>query len=353
MANLNQLTNAELENFILDLKLREKKIQAEFIFALAEIDIRKLYLNEGYPSLFAYVTQKLGYSEASAHKRIQLARHGSKHPELLMALEEGKIHLSGASVIAPHLTEENKVTLIEKIKGKSLDDIRWCVAEINQRPAVKDLVKEQKKAARETSLTTSHSSNSVLATTKHPLALPKSQEIKPTNAEQATIRFSCSKEFVLKLKRCQELLKATGKSNLENVFERALDLMLEKIDPEKRQERREQKSEKKQGEENSQIIVPRLASNPVRKPISIKTRDQVFKKFGSQCSYISAEGKRCSTRSYLQIDHIKSVCHGGGNEIENLQLLCTAHHSQKTKRQLGFEFINQILQLSKQPLGLR
>ena len=36
--------------------------------------------------------------------------------------------------------------------------------------------------------------------------------------------------------------------------------------------------------------------------------------------------------SGYQIDHIVEVSHGGGNNIENLQVLCPSCHSVKTKR---------------------
>jgi len=36
--------------------------------------------------------------------------------------------------------------------------------------------------------------------------------------------------------------------------------------------------------------------------------------------------------SGYQIDHIIEVTHGGGNNIENLQLLCPSCHAVKTKR---------------------
>jgi predicted HNH restriction endonuclease len=37
-------------------------------------------------------------------------------------------------------------------------------------------------------------------------------------------------------------------------------------------------------------------------------------------------GKRCSEKRWLEIHHIMPVAEGGVNELENLALVCRAHH---------------------------
>lgn len=51
-------------------------------------------------------------------------------------------------------------------------------------------------------------------------------------------------------------------------------------------------------------------------------RKRIFKLRGSFCS-------RCNSESNLSIDHIVSVYNGGGNEDENLQVLCRKCNSSK------------------------
>ena len=77
---------------------------------MAEVDERRLYAREAFPSLFAYCTKKLNLSEHEAYLRIAAARASRKHPMLLTMLEDGRLHLSGIAKLAAHLTEANRET---------------------------------------------------------------------------------------------------------------------------------------------------------------------------------------------------------------------------------------------------
>jgi len=82
-----------------------------------------------------------------------------------------------------------------------------------------------------------------------------------------------------------------------------------------------------------------------RKVISTSVRDELLR--SNQCAnipnlfalgckdYICPMWKSNSgffDESGFQIDHIVEVTHGGGNTIDNLQLLCPSCHAVKTKR---------------------
>ena len=53
---------------------RERRATAALVASLAELDERRLYLGEGYSSLFTYCTQCLRLSEHAAYSRIEAAR---------------------------------------------------------------------------------------------------------------------------------------------------------------------------------------------------------------------------------------------------------------------------------------
>jgi hypothetical protein len=73
---------------------------------------RKLYLEDGYSSMYAYCMGELRMSDDIACKRIRAAKAARRFPALLVGLTEGKLHLSGVALLAPHLTEATAAELL-------------------------------------------------------------------------------------------------------------------------------------------------------------------------------------------------------------------------------------------------
>src|SRR5262245_19898191 len=97
----------------------ERRATASLIAALAELDARRLYLAEGHSSLFTYCTQVLHLSEHAAYGRIEAARVARKYPVFLERLAAGDLTLTTIGLLAPHLTPENHVQLMETARHKS------------------------------------------------------------------------------------------------------------------------------------------------------------------------------------------------------------------------------------------
>jgi len=79
----------------------------DLVAHIGEVDQRGLYARRACSSMFVYCTEILHLSEAEAYLRIVAARAARKYPMLLVMLGEGRLHLSGIAILAPHLTEEN------------------------------------------------------------------------------------------------------------------------------------------------------------------------------------------------------------------------------------------------------
>ncbi|MBF0443322.1 MAG: HNH endonuclease, partial [Oligoflexales bacterium] len=77
-----------------------------------------------------------------------------------------------------------------------------------------------------------------------------------------------------------------------------------------------------------------------REHIPSETRHRVTLRDEGRCTWVSPEGKRCEARNYLQIDHIKMVCDGGSNDIENLRLLCSTHNRLESYANLENRHLN-------------
>ena len=85
----------------------ERAATAELVALLAEVDARRLYLGQGYPSMFIYCTRALLLSEHAAYARIAAARASRRFPSMLALLRDGAVTLTNLVLLSPHLTPDN------------------------------------------------------------------------------------------------------------------------------------------------------------------------------------------------------------------------------------------------------
>ena len=121
---------------------QEREATAQLIAHLAEIDNRRLFLSEGCSSLFKYCTDVLHLSESAAYNRIEVARVARKFPVVLEKLAEGSIHLSALRTLAPCLTAENHLALLEAAKHKSKEEVERIAAAVRPRPDVPSVIRK-------------------------------------------------------------------------------------------------------------------------------------------------------------------------------------------------------------------
>jgi hypothetical protein len=92
--SLAGLSDEELLVKVKVLAGREREATAQLIASLAELDVRRLYLGEGFPSLFTYCTQALHLSEHAAYNRIEAARAARKWPAIVQMIADGRVTIS-------------------------------------------------------------------------------------------------------------------------------------------------------------------------------------------------------------------------------------------------------------------
>src|SRR5439155_13696569 len=105
--SLAHLSNRVLLRDLAPLVAQNRATTAALLAHIAEVDARRLYLPAGFPSIYLYCVHELRLSEEAAFKRIHAARTGRRFPALFAAPAEGRLHLSGVVMLAPHLTPEN------------------------------------------------------------------------------------------------------------------------------------------------------------------------------------------------------------------------------------------------------
>jgi len=131
---LELVPDNELLRRLSELLRQSRRVEADLVAHIGEVDARRLYAREASPSMFAYCTEVLHLSEFEAYLRITVARAARQHPVLLEMLREGGLHLTAIAKLSPHLTRENCETLVRRAARRSKREIEELVAEVAPRP---------------------------------------------------------------------------------------------------------------------------------------------------------------------------------------------------------------------------
>src|SRR3982751_843430 len=119
LCGFTNLSDAQLLDEVRTLSARERQATVQLIACLAEVDARRLYLAESCSSLFGYCTKVLHLSEHAAYGRIEAARAARQFPVILDHLAEGSLTLTTVCLLAPHLTIENHVPVLERAQHQT------------------------------------------------------------------------------------------------------------------------------------------------------------------------------------------------------------------------------------------
>jgi hypothetical protein len=279
---MNHFTDQEIEEKTLEARHIERRATGDVIAFLEENERRRLYAKK-HSSLFEYCLKVLQYSENEAQARISSMRLVREVPSLKENLNSGKLHLTHLTMARSLFNKEEerfnstekKEALLHSFKGKSK---RAC--------------------------------ERIIATYSPEAVLIKEKE-RPVTENLTELKLVISDELLLKLKRLRDL---SGKETITDLLEMLANQELK---------RREKQS-----------VCPAKV-DPKARSATPKLRREIFQRDQEQCTYQNSEGRRCESKSYLQIDHIKPYALGGETKRENLRLLCFAHNQLEARKIFG------------------
>src|SRR6187431_1441505 len=115
MANTNpaSLSDLDLLTATVQAAQTEREATARLLALLSEVDSRRLYLGEGYNSMFVFCTRRLQMSEHAAYARIEAARLARRIPGILDRLADGRLSLTSIGLLAPHLDGDHCEGLLD------------------------------------------------------------------------------------------------------------------------------------------------------------------------------------------------------------------------------------------------
>ncbi len=287
---------------------KDSRTTAQLLAHLAEFDERRLFAPAAHPSMHSYCVHMLGLSADAANKRIRVARKAREFPAIFTAVAEGRLHLSGAAMLASHLTLENVDELLTAAARKTNGEIEALLA-----------VRFPRQDA-PTRITPVSASPELLqgpcppkATTNQLAARPVAAthpRVTPLAPERYQVQFTMRQEMFTKLHYAQSLLgHQVSSGDLPEVLERGLDALIARLE-----------KTKYAATDRPRPVRPRSSCNPRYVPAHV--RRAVSERDGGQCTFVSVDGARCPELSSLEFDHILEVARGGEATIDGMRLRC-------------------------------
>ena len=135
------LGNSELLAGLSALVRQSNVLTGRLLAHLVELEERKLHLELGFSSLFAYCVEALGMSEGTAGRRVTAARVCRRFPELFERIARGELHLCALCALAPHLNSENSAELFGACRGKTRRQVEELLAARFPRPDVREQIR--------------------------------------------------------------------------------------------------------------------------------------------------------------------------------------------------------------------
>jgi 5-methylcytosine-specific restriction endonuclease McrA len=257
---------------------------------------------------------------------------------------EGRLHLSGIVDLAPHLEAGNADELLAAAAHKTRAAIALLLAERFPKPDVPTLVMaidpvipgpetapapvavpgELSAPGRIDLLITSNTPQPVAPQSA---PLPVRAKPVPLSPGRFALQVTVDQATHDQLRYAQALLgHSVPSGDVAEVLKRALDALVEKL-------------EKKKLAKSDRPRPQRATAKNHQIPAAV--RRSVWARDGGECTFVGEHGKRCESRTRVELDHIVPVAKGGQPTTSNLRLLCHAHNQYAAECSFGAGFMNE------------
>ncbi len=370
-------SNENLISHIKNLVSEERKLTADILESLREVERRKLFLEMGYSSLFDFCVKELGYAESSAFRRISAMRLIKDVPEVQNKILSGELSLSVVAQAQSFFKKQDKkkeaygkhakLDLLEKLGNTSVRECEKMLLKIDPAPVRKDIERAVTEELTELRLTVNAEFMQKIIKLKNLLSNTKAdlstQEIlimaldqllakKAKSAESAHVPYEgdasvlcegdarVSHEGDARVPSSQDAQLLPAQEVDSQHFHRP-QRSRSKPDPDqfsrshsrphsrphsRSHSRPHSKSHAEAKSEALSTSTHRTKTKNSRY-ISAEVKRQVWKKSKSRCCYVDLKtGRRCDSQKFLHFDHIHAYSRGGTNTPDNLQLLCSNHN---------------------------
>jgi 5-methylcytosine-specific restriction endonuclease McrA len=312
LAELEALSTTEILFRTHSLRVTGRRHKTQLVAHLLMLVERKAHIDAGYKHPEKYFADVFGMPVGTAYRYGTAVRVARRFPQVLDMLESGAMNLRGLELLEGRLTAENFDAVMAEVTYKPEEEIRLSLARrfppADGEPAAREV--KRRKTNNYTQL--SDAAKAMMTGLSAP-----AREALQRAVDLAWIRDDETKfdDFVRKL--CEEY-SANAEAQLQADYDKHLA------------------TQRKNGKKNK----PGYVSPPAKR--------LALAKCGLRCTYCSAAGKRCDSKTDLEIDHIKSKARGGIDDLANLTVLCGPHNRRKAELELGEGVVREKIRVKKE-----
>ena len=300
---LREMADALLLAALSSLVRRSDEIASDLLAHLAEVDERRLHVELGFSSLFAYCTERLGMSESVAGRRITAARVCRKFPQVFARVAQGALNLTTLCALNPHLSTKNAEELFEACANPSRLQVEEILAARFPKADLRERVR-----------------------------------VEALSPDRYGVQFTADSEFRELLEQARALAShQLPGGNMNDVLKLALKAFVRDTEKRRFAVGRKPRVAKKSGVSTKQSHSPgEDASRP--KPtrhVPAAVAREVYVRDQRRCTFVAKDGRRCGCRVFLELDHVRPFAAGGAATASNLRLRCRAHNQWHARRFFG------------------
>ena len=393
---LQFLKNDQLQKQLEHLVRCERRLLQQVLLHIAEVERRKLYLELGFPSLFAYLTEHLQYSAGAAMRRIDAVRLIREVPVTLTKVATGEINLGQVSLLQQSVRQKEKQgsevdpqtkhAIIENIAGKSRAYTEQIISQkLDICPQYHQVEKTQADASVRIELCFSAQEWQQIESLRAHFSHCSKGNIKDlllyfanrihTQKTTGYRALGLAKKRDANHKENFSLDKANTSVAIKNILSSAANpvhiqrkkIMLKALNIKPKDEISSSTETEytihKSSADNQPIALSQVQKNSVtqldlcaltapdgtvdirrqplkhspRRSIAASVRREIFTKYKS-CQFVNhTTGQSCNSQWQLQIEHIQPIWAGGSDHIDNLSLLCSQHNRLRYRQQSGIK----------------
>jgi len=316
----------------------EREARADFIVCLAAFDQRRLYLQAGYPSLFAWLTDHLHLAKASAYRRVTAARLYARMPAVASYLREGRLSLTKLCLLKDVLEPDGCLALLEQAAALTEQEVEELALVLDPRRVTappRDSIRPI--LAPPTPVRDLFpAAASPPAPPASPAATVPASEPPPRAALRHVIKMTVGADFMTRLEDVRaELSHAHPGASLEVLL---FECMQRALDSWRRRSRAA--TDRPRAE-------PAVDAEPAAhtRAIPANVRRAVWGRDEGRCTFVSDDGHRCTATHKLQLHHDDPFARGGLATVRNLRILCAMHNDLMARVDFGNEHMNQFTRM--------